>query len=110
MKTLMTCLAIAGWLTLCSTGGVLAQAPDPPAYIEVEEGIMDIETGLVWGHDAYNVLGTTAGFDWARTTGVQLYEDWSNGFFGREDSDWRLPTVAEMEDAIAKDIVLYTSL
>ncbi len=86
----------------------IAQGQTLPAYdwIADEGGLVDQQTGLVWGFGPTNILDETytyfymmdhAGDDYAAT-------DW-----GYDYTDWRVPTKAELLDAVDKDVYLELS-
>lgn len=102
--------ALALSITLATVGTAAAQQ----RFVPVTEGMMDSQTGLVWGY-SYSELtfqefeasgaGTVGWlgpytFTWSAAVngGVPEYESLSNSLFNRNDS-WRLPTIDEVQAA-----------
>ena len=86
----------------------LAQA-QTSAYVwdENEGGLLDLETGLVWGFGPSNIPeGGSYTYQYAMDHAGEDYVDlgWGFGF-----NDWRVPTKAELLDAVDKDVYLELS-
>jgi hypothetical protein len=122
------------WMTLCLaliaalllvTVTHRGSAEDPAErFVQVEDGLLDTETGLVWGYELTEVsnfitfdpeTGFGNGTLYTRSFAMDMwlpcdadassytctYQDWSNSYFFPLDpdlwsDDWRLPTKDEM--------------
>jgi hypothetical protein len=86
----------------------------------VADGLLDTKTNLIWGFGANEVNHYLSGapvgisFKSAQSMPVvnyggstQTYRAFSNSFFQRNDSGWRLPTLSEMKDAHQAGLVTY---
>jgi hypothetical protein len=85
----------------------------------VAEGLLDTTTNLIWGFGSNEVNfylkdgGYGLTWQYAQTLpivdldGNITYQDFSNKFFGRNDKDWRLPTIEEMQAAYVADLIDY---
>lgn len=90
-------------------------------FVQVTEGLLDTETGLVWGHSLVEVENFLAGgasggtYAWERAMDMKLkidyeldgvvddeitYQEFSNVWYERGDNDWRIPTRDELIEAI----------
>jgi len=102
-----------------------AQAED--RFVRVTEGLLDTQTGLVWGHSLVEVEHVLAGgssggtYGWERAMDMALkvdyeldgvvddeitYQEFSNTMYERNDTDWRIPTRDELIDAIDAGLML----
>jgi hypothetical protein len=77
-------------------------------------GVQDTQTGLIWGYPLAEVdiflSGIQSTRSWSFTLAmwviaepdgqVTTYQDFSNTLFGRQDTDWRIPTKDEMVNAL----------
>lgn len=105
-------------LTLCAVALSIAGAIDQCCaqegrFQQVEEGLLDTETGLVWGFDLQQLDGSWRTWEpavnliiWSDTE-WSTYPEFSNWYFGRDDDDWRLPTRDELLDAANAGIAEY---
>lgn len=108
-----------------------ASAQDTGRFLQVTEGLLDTETGIVWGHlldDAEAFTSgpaTTAGWTWDRTVAMTLYadsdgdgvidgqvtyQDFSNTLYDRNDTDWRIPTRTELVDAVRAGLMFHLDI
>lgn len=114
---------------LCTTLTTPLRAQDPgDRFLPVEEGLLDLETGLVWGYPleetcAYlHTIGRSElgiAYLWDEAITLELahdpdnedhfatYTEFSNWYAGRNDDDWRLPTRDEMVEAAQSGILDY---
>lgn len=83
-------------------------------FQQVEEGLLDSETGLVWGFDLQQLDGSWRTWEpavnliiWPESMEWSTYPEFSNWYFGREDDDWRLPTRDELLNAANAGIAEY---
>lgn len=116
-RFVLRCLALFAVLLLVTSTHQGSAEDGGVRFIQVEEGLMDTETGLVWGFNLTDVgdfitfdpetgFGNGSLYSWNFAQDMWLpcddgawictYEDWSNWYFEREDTDWRLPTKDEM--------------
>ncbi len=92
-------------------------APEPDGH-----GLLDKETNLIWGFGANEVnhyltgSGTNMSWSWAQSMPIltpsgastpTAYSEFSNKFFTRNDTDWRLPTLEEMQAANSAGLVRF---
>jgi hypothetical protein len=119
-------------LVLCTslTRPLRAQNPGD-RFFPVEEGLLDLETGLVWGFPLYHTdeylrtIGRSNGgslYTWGGAQTLRLggdfdnedhfafYAEFSNWYSGRNDNDWRIPTRDEMIEAGNAGITDYLDL
>lgn len=121
---------VAGCLIHAGSIRAPVQAGERFQWLEDDSGLLDTQTGLVWGYDLnstggfikYLLTGEWAGgsnstWEWAMNlnigchdfgdTPICTYQEFSNWYFDRDDDDWRLPTIEEMEAAYSAGIADY---
>ena len=98
--------------------GSIPASAEEPRFVQVEEGLFDTETGIVWGHHFHAVTEFLTGqgvlWTWSGAMamtipvdGVSLtYQEFSNLFYGRTDDDWRVPTRDELVEAINAGLMM----
>jgi len=87
-------------------------------------GVQDTQTGLIWGYALADVdrflTNDQAIRDWSSTLTMEVisapngqggytsirYQDFSNAWFGRQDTDWRIPTKDEIIQALDGGLLL----
>jgi hypothetical protein len=86
-------------------------------------GVQDTTTGLIWGYALADVdrflTGDQTLRDWSFTLAmwvmtpdgqgghtVMHYQDFSNTLYGRQDTDWRIPTKDEIVQAVDGGLLL----
>lgn len=104
-------------------------------FVQAEEGLLDTQTGLVWGHhltevDRFLTGGSSTVRTWEFTMEMWVgdlvdvdgdgdldlnyftttYPSFSNAFYGRTDDDWRLPYRDELVEAIQAGLMLYLDI
>ncbi|MEZ6077736.1 MAG: hypothetical protein R3C56_19320 [Pirellulaceae bacterium] len=111
-----TLASVALCLVQCSH--LSAQALDPAGrFLEVSEGTLDTQTGLVWGfslsrtgngahnwQDVNNLVLPNAVYDGITYSN---YNDWSNARSGESHFDWRIPSTAELKAAAQASLFIY---
>lgn len=83
----------------------IAQA-QTPAYVwdANEGGLVDQQTGLVWGFGPTNAApGWLGDYEFAVNSAGELYANNVDGF-GFGFTDWHIPTKAQLQDAVTKNV------
>lgn len=124
LRRIMLCVA-----AVCAVGGAVPGSAsaqeewpvDPTGrFVQVQEGLLNTTTGLVWGFGADEVnaylRGHGTGMSWefaqmlpvlAPDGSVTTYPEFSNWFFDRTDADWRLPAIEEMKAVYQAGLINY---
>ena len=119
--------SLAALTLLASVPAACAQ--DRYVQLEDDSGLLDTETGLVWGYNLHHtgavLNGPGQGWSYTWDFAVELlipcgaldpdndictYQQFSNWYYDRDDTDWRLPTRDEMLDAVDGGIADYLDL
>jgi hypothetical protein len=115
-KPVLIFLFVIGATTLFGTLKT-SQGQEPPRFEYVLEGTLDNDTGIIWGFGLRESFGTVASWDFARSVASDVYpafsEDYVNqtyGVPGVYHEDWRLPTRAELADAVNAGLFLFHGL
>ena len=82
-------------------------APALAAWIVQNGGLQDLSTGLVWSQSQYQETGSfwTLGVVGQRAANYVTYDRDINGNVTATYADWRLPTVKELQKAIANGTI-----